>query len=193
MPLSQPEEAYTYEDYLNFPEDTRAEIVNGEIYLMSSPSLRHQEICGELYRQLANFLEGKKCRVFLAPLAVRLFAQKKDTPREVDTVVEPDISVVCDKNKITSEGLIGAPDMTIEVISPSSRRYDRMTKFQLYQLAGVREYWIVDPLGEWAQVFLRSENGQLTLVEDYGKEDIAKVNILPGCFIDLGKVFAGRE
>ena len=157
---------------------------------MASPFRVHQEISGELFRQLANFLEGKKCRVYAAPFAVRLFEKDGDNPEDVDTMVEPDITVVCDKDKLDKHGCKGAPDMVIEILSPSTRRHDRLVKLGLYQQAGVREYWIVDPENKSVQVFLQDGSSFLKIHEDYGREDIAKVNVLDGCFIELSKVFS---
>ncbi len=180
---------YTFADYLTREEDERIEIIHGEIFLMSSPSSTHQEISMELSRQLANFLEGKPCRVYPAPFDVRLFEQNGDTPEHIDTVVIPDISVICSKNKIDEKGCKGAPDMIIEILSPSSLRNDRLIKLRLYQQAGVSEYWIADPKNKTVQVFLLDNNGILRPHEDYGRTDPAKVNILEGCFIELEKVF----
>ena len=105
-------------------------------------------------------------------------------------MVQPDISVVCDRSKIDKHGCKGAPDMVVEILSPSTRRHDRLVKLNLYQRAGVREYWIVDPDTQSVQVFLPDNGGSLRLHEDYGKDDIAKVHVLDGCFIELGKVFS---
>ena len=122
--------------------------------MMAPPTRIHQEILMELSRQLANFLEGKKCKVYPAPFAVRLFEKSGDTPEDVDTMVEPDISVVCDHGKLDSHGCKGAPDLVVEVLSPSTQRHDRLVKLDLYQRAGVREYWIISPEERTAQVFL---------------------------------------
>lgn len=180
---------YTFADVLEWENGEQAEIIDGEVTMMGTPSSMHQEISVELTRQLANYLEGKQCRVYHAPFAVRLFERAGDAPEDVDTVVEPDLSVVCDKSKIDKRGCKGAPDLIIEILSPSSRRHDRLVKLNLYQRAGVREYWIVDPENRAVQVFLQ-DGGFLHLQEDYGQGDIARVNVLEGCFIDLGKVFS---
>lgn len=119
----------------------------------------------------------------------RLFEKDGDTSEDVDTMVEPDISVVCDHDKLDKHGCKGAPDLVVEVLSPSTRRHDRLIKLDLYQRAGVKEYWIVDPDSQSVQVFLQDDNSSLRLHEDYGREDIAKVNVLDGCFIELSKVF----
>ena len=145
MPLPASKNHYTFADCLAWDESDRIEIVNGEAIMMSPPSRAHQEILMELARQLANYLEGKRCKVYPAPFAVRLFERDGDAPENVDTMVEPDISVVCDNNKLDKHGCKGAPDMVVEILSPSTRRHDRLVKLGLYQQAGVREYWIVDP------------------------------------------------
>ena len=190
MALPAKKERYTFADCLTWSEDERIEIIDGEAYMMAPPSRVHQEISTELVRQLANFLEGKRCRVYPAPFGVRLFEVDGDTPDDVDTMVEPDISVVCDKSKLDDHGCKGAPDLVIEVLSPSSLRHDRLVKLGLYQRAGVREYWIVDPEYKSVQVFTRDGTGSLQISEEYGRSDVAKVNVLDGCFVELSKVFA---
>ena len=156
--------------------------------MMATPTTAHQIISGEIFRQLANYLEGKKCRVIPAPFAVRLFEEAGDLPEDVTTMVEPDISVVCDHSKLDKYGCKGAPNMVVEILSPSTQRHDRLVKLGLYQRAGVREYWIVSPDEQTVQVFTLSD-GLLLLHEVYDRESVAKVNVLDGCFIELGKVF----
>ena len=188
MPVPAPKGHYTFADCLIWGENERIEIINGEAVMMAPPTRIHQEILMELSRQLANFLEGKKCKVYPAPFAVRLFEKDGDTPEDVDTMVEPDISVVCDHDKLDKHGCKGAPDLVVEVLSPSTQRHDRLVKLDLYQRAGVREYWIVDPDSSTVQVFML-KNGYLHPYEVYSEKDIAKVNVLDGCFIELSKVF----
>ena len=180
---------YTLADCLAWEEGTRGEIIDGEAVMMAPPSTAHQLISMELARQLANFLEGRKCRVLPAPFAVRLFERAGDKPEDVQTVVEPDLSVVCDSAKLDKYGCRGAPDLVVEVLSPSTQRHDRLVKLDLYQRAGVREYWIVSPEEQTVQVLLL-RGGLLLPHELYGPEDIAKVNVLEGCFVELSKVFA---
>lgn len=186
------QERYTFADILGRDEGERYEIIDGKAFLMSSPVRAHQEISGEIFRQLANYLDGKNCRVYHPPFAVRLFEREGDAPEDVDTVVEPDITVVCDKSKLDKYGCKGAPDMVIEILSPSSRRYDRIIKLDLYQQAGVREYWVVSPEEETVLVFLL-EDGKLLPHESCERGDMAKVTVLDDCFIELEKVFAGTE
>lgn len=189
MPIPARKEPYTFADILSWDEGEHVEIISGEAFMMAPPSRRHQEVSGELFRQLANFLEGKRCKVYPAPFGVRLFEQDGDSPENVDTVVEPDISVVCDPGKLDQHGCKGAPDLIIEILSPSTRRHDRLVKLNLYQRAGVREYWIADPDNQSVQVFVL-DGDTLKIREDYGREDVAKVNVLNGCFIELSRVFA---
>ena len=191
MALPAEKRRYTFADCLTWGENERIEIINGEAFMMAPLSRTHQKISGEIFRQIANYLAGKKCEVYAAPFAVRLFEQDGDSPEDVDTMVEPDISVVCDPSKLDDHGCKGAPDLVIEVLSPSTRRHDRMTKFTLYQRAGVQEYWIVDPVNKDAQSFVL-EDGRYS-VEGFGTAgDKMKVNVLEDCLIDLSEVFAER-
>lgn len=190
MAVPAKKERYTFADMLAWPDDERAELINGEIFLMApSPSRGHQGISVELTRQFANYLEGKKCKAYHAPFDVRLFEKEGDAPEDVDTVVEPDLVVICDPSKLDDRGCKGAPDMVVEILSPSTQRHDRLVKLGLYQRAGVREYWIVSPEEQTVQVFLR-QDGSLQLNEVYDRQGVAKVNVLDGCFIELSKVFA---
>lgn len=181
---------YTFADVLAWDEGERAELIDGDVYQMATPSRVHQEISMELARQFANFLEGKPCRVYPAPFGVRLFEREGDRPEDVDTVVEPDLCVVCDISKLDDYGCKGAPDLMVEILSPSTRRHDRLVKLDLYQRAGVREYWIVDPEYRSVQVFTRDGTGLLRPLEDYSRGDIAQVNVLEGCTINLAQVFS---
>lgn len=189
MALPAEKERYTFADVLTWPDDERAELIDGEVVMMAPPTTTHQLISGEIFRQLANYLEGKKCRAIPAPFAVRLFEKDGEAPEDIDTVVEPDISIVCDTSKLDKHGCKGAPDMVVEILSPSTQRHDRLVKLSLYQRAGVREYWIVNPEDQTVQVMLMDGGGVLQLHEVYDRQGVAKVNVLDGCFIELSKVF----
>lgn len=189
MALPAEKARYTFADCLTWEENERIEIIDGEAVMMAPPSRVHQEILTEITRQFANFLEGKRCKVYPAPFGVRLFEKDGESPEDVDTMVEPDISVVCDSDKLDDHGCKGAPDLVVEILSPSTLRHDRLVKLGLYQRAGVLEYWIVDPGNKAVQVFLQDGGGSLRISEEYGRGDVARVNVLEGCFIDLGKVF----
>ena len=188
MPLPQ-ENRLTFADVLAWPEDERAELIAGVPVNMAPPSRAHQKIVVELARQLANYLEGKRCEVYAAPFAVRLFERAGDRPEDVDTMVEPDLAVVCDPEKLDDRGCKGAPDLIVEVLSPSTQRHDRLTKYNLYERAGVREYWIVSPEERTVQVSVLQADGRYRVVELYTSGDVAKVNVLEGCFLELSKVW----
>ena len=192
MTLPAEKARYTFADVLAWDENERAEIIDGEPVMMAPPTTVHQLISMELSRQLGNYLEGKKCLAIPAPFAVRLFEKDGDNPEDVDTMVEPDISIVCDRDKLDKHGCKGAPDMVVEILSPSTQRHDRLVKLGLYQRAGVREYWIVSPEEQTVQVFLQRD-GSLQLHEVYDRQGVAKVNVLDGCFVELSKVFSEKQ
>ena len=188
MPLPI-EEHYTFADALTWDESERMELIDGVPMMMSPPTRIHQKISGALYLQIANYLQGKKCEIYAAPFAVRPFEKESDRPENVTTMVDPDLSVICDPDKLDKYGCKGAPDLIIEILSPSTQRHDRLVKYDLYQRAGVKEYWMVDPNYQTVQVCLL-EGGIYRVHEVYSSEDVAKVNVLDGCFIELSKVFA---
>ena len=146
--MSLPQKQYTSQDSWNLPEGQRAELINGQIYNMAPPSRLHQKLVGELYTIINNYIKSHQgsCQVYPAPFAVNLDADDKNW-------VEPDISVICNPGKLTDRGCSGAPDLIIEILSPSSRKMDYITKNALYSDAGVREYWIVDPQKETTMVY----------------------------------------
>lgn len=187
LPAEKPR--YTFADVLTWDSGERAEIIDGEAVMMAPPpSSTHQEISFELCRQIGNYLKGKRCKAYPAPFAVRLFEADGDRPEDVDTMVEPDISIICDQSKIDKRGCKGAPDMVVEILSPSTQRHDRFTKFSLYQRAGVREYWIVDPDSKTVQSFIL-EDGHYSVKEFGTAGDKMKVYVLEDCVIDLPEVF----
>ncbi len=153
--MSMPQERiYTSEDYWNLPEGQRAELIDGKLYAMAPPNFIHQKISFSLARKIADYIDTNKgsCEVVPAPFAVNLDANDK-------TWVEPDISVICDKSKITEKGCKGAPDWVVEVVSPSTQSRDYLKKLWLYQNTGVREYWIVNPIMKNVQVYTFGDEG----------------------------------
>jgi Uma2 family endonuclease len=182
LALAEEKPYYTYADVLEWDESVRAEIIDGELYMLATPSTLHQEISWELSRQLGNFLEGKPCKGFSAPFGVRLFPRDD---LDDDTVVEPDIVVICDRSKIDERGCNGAPDLVIEILSPSNGRHEMVLKFNKYLEAGVREYWIIDPEEKAIQVHILDDGRYVTRMYD----DKAPVHILPGCLLDLSAIF----
>ena len=147
MPLPK-SNTYTIDDIYALPEGQRAELIDGQIYDMAPPSPMHQELVMELSATLRDYIKknGGPCKVYPAPFAVFLNEDDRN-------YVEPDISVICDSSKVDNRGYQGAPDFIIEIVSPSSQRMDYLTKLFKYGTAGVREYWIVNPLQRTVQVY----------------------------------------
>jgi len=176
------EERYTYADYLTWDDDQRWELVDGVPFLMSAPSSRHQAVSSNLHGQLYILLKGKPCNVFSAPLDVRLNADTYD-----NTVVQPDILVICDREKLDKAGCKGAPDFVIEILSPSTSSRDMYLKFDLYWKAGVKEYWVVEPDVNKVSAHILSKDDYITRI--YHETDSAPIQVLDGCAINLAEVF----
>ena len=178
---------WTYADYKEWelkPRE-RYEIIHGEAYAMSAPNTHHQSMLMELSRQFANFLVGKKCKVYPAPFDVRLFYEEDESD---DTVVQPDISVICEKEKRGKEGCRGAPDLVVEILSPSNTAIEMQRKFNVYFEAGVREYWVLD--NEHKTLMVHLFDGGKIISNTYGEKDIVPVTVLEGLSIELEPVFA---
>ena len=176
------EKHYTYADYLQWPDDTRYELIDGEAFRMApTPLIEHQEIAGEVYCQLANQLDGQPCRPYIAPVDVRL-PRKDEADAAIDTVVQPDVLVVCDPGKVDRRGVRGAPDWLLEVLSPSTAAHDQIAKRRTYERAGVREYWLVHPGDRTLTVYVL-ENGQYGRPEIYELKDATPIGVLPGVAI----------
>lgn len=188
MALPARKQSYTFADALEWGEDERVEIINGEVFMMAPPLRIHQEIIGELFRQISNFLYGKQCKAYVAPFGVRPFEEEGDRPEDIDTMVEPDITVVCDPEKLDKYGCKGAPDFIIEILSPSTRRMDLAVKYHLYQRSGVREYWIVDPDGKTVQAF-RLDSGRYNAPDVYTAGAVIPSGIWEDFSIDLTTIF----
>ena len=173
---------YTYADYLTWPDDARYELIDGEAFLMApAPLIEHQEVAGDVYHQLRNQLDGKPCRPYIAPVDVRL-PRNDEADAAIDTVVQPDVLVVCDPSKIDRRGVRGAPDWLLEVLSPSTAAHDQIAKRRTYERAGVREYWLVHPGDRTLTVYVL-ENGQYGRPEIYELKDATPVGVLPGVSI----------
>lgn len=187
MPLPKHEQKYSYADYLTWDKDERWEILDGVPYMQAAPSRVHQEISGELHRQFANYLQSKPCKVYHAPFCVRLDIEMNDN--DIKNVVEPDITIVCDNSKLDEKGCKGSPDMIIEIISPSTGKKDKVIKFNKYEKARVREYWIVEHDQKLVSVFTLESNGRYGRPEMYTDEDKINISIFQNLEIDLQSVF----
>lgn len=170
---------YTLEDIYNLPEGQRAELIDGHIYMMAPPSRQHQEIVGELFGIIREYIKKNngQCKPYIAPFAVFLNEDNMN-------YVEPDISVICDQNKLNEKGCVGAPDWIIEIISPGSQRMDYMIKLFKYRIAGVREYWIVDKAKDRIIVY-NFENDDM---KEYDFSDIVEVGIYKDFGIDFSEL-----
>jgi len=184
METPSPDKRYTYADYCTWDDDIRYELIDGMSYLMEpAPNWKHQSISMQMALQIGNHLEGKPAKVFAAPFDVRLNADAGD-----DTVVQPDLVVICDCSILTDINCVGVPDMVVEILSPSTSSRDRVLKYNRYLSAGVKEYWIIDPDSKTVQVCILSDRAYV--VHAYGEHDEAPVSVLEGCVINLTKVFA---
>ena len=179
MPLPR-EQVYTTDDIYALPDGERAELIDGQIYMMGTPSRIHQKLVGQLSRIIGNYIESNhgSCEIYPAPFAV--FIEKDDK-----NYVEPDISVICDKNKLSDRGCEGAPDFIIEIVSPSSRRMDYYKKCALYAESGVREYWIVDPEKQRTMIY-RYEDDAAPMIVPF-EQDLA-VGIYNNFMINVSKL-----
>jgi Uma2 family endonuclease len=181
---------YTYADYLTWTDDKRWELIDGKVFELLTPNTLHARISTTLAMYIGWFIKRRKgkCQIFHAPFDVRFPKNGKTNDNEIDSTVQPDICVVCDPNKLDEKGCIGAPDLIVEVLSPSTQKKDVTIKFNLYERSGVREYWMIDPPKKTLTVFLLQENGKFDAGTIY-KKGKAPVAIFEGLKIDLKKLF----
>ncbi len=182
---------YTYADYLTWKFQERVELIKGWLHKMSpAPNLGHQAVSFRLSLQAGKFFEGKKCDVFTAPFDVRLMDKRKQKEDgKVFTVVQPDICVICDADKLDERGCIGAPDWIIEILSPGNTKKEMQLKYDLYEENGVREYWIVHPGDANIAVFQLKEDQKYHFKKYYVKGDKVPCDLFRGLKIDTNKVF----
>ena len=182
---------YTYEDYLTWLDDKRRELIDGFIHLMSAPLRRHARTLINLNNRIYSFIEKNKgkCHIYTAPFDVRLPLHGSTDDDKIYDVVQPDICVVCDLSKLDDKGCVGAPDLIMEILSPSTLKHDWNYKYNLYEVSGVREYWIVDPKTKMAYAFLLQHDGRYDLGTVYESSQKAPVHVLEGLYIDLNELF----
>ena len=190
LAIKKQDHKYTYKDYLGWPDDERWELIGGVAFDMSpAPLVEHQNITGELFAAIKNFLKNKKCKVFVSPIDVFISDRKDDKDELIENVVQPDIIVVCDQSKVEKKGIRGAPDMVIEVLSTSTAKKDWNEKYNLYEKHGVREYWIVDPSNKAVYIYQLNDKGvfvEKVILEEKG---IAECFVLEGLKINIEEIF----
>ncbi|HQQ97698.1 MAG TPA: Uma2 family endonuclease [Cyclobacteriaceae bacterium] len=196
MDVKEPDLAgtYTYADYLTWEWEQRAELILGKIFKMSpAPSHSHQLILGNIHGLLWNYFRGKSCQAFLAPFDVRLPGpSRKKGDEDIVTVVQPDLCVICDPSKIDVRGCIGAPDWVVEILSRHTSAKDLTIKFDIYEAAAVKEYWVVDPEKKSVLVFGLNDAGKYAgSTGPFVETDTISPKLFPYLKIDLGIVFGG--
>jgi len=175
---------YTYSDYLSWQFQERVELIKGRIFKMApAPNRKHQEVSRVLFHYLGNFLWKKKCRIYHPPFDVRLIKNGNDT------VVQPDICIVCDLTKLDKQGCKGAPELIIEILSSGNNRREYQENFNLYEEYGVQEYWVVNPLEEMLIVYLPNETGKYVGSSPYFAEDTIHSTVLKGFSITVDQIF----
>ena len=183
---------YTYANYLNWLFPERVELIKGKVFEMSpAPSSTHQEVTGNVYRKLGNFLEGKNCKVYIAPFDVR-FPKESINDKDIYTVLQPDICVICDRNKIDSRGCVGAPDIVIEVLSPGNTKMELVNKYKIYEEFGVKEYWVVSQSNRNILIYTL-DSGKFHPSEVFTSNEKITSPLLPGFELILNDVFADLD
>jgi Uma2 family endonuclease len=191
-PLASYPGKYSYADYLSWDIEEMVEIIRGKVYKWTAaPSSKHQLVIGELIYVFKKFLKHKNCKIFPAPFDVRL-PKKSLRNEDIFTVVQPDICVICDKSKLDEAGCIGAPDLIVEVLSPSNNKKDLKIKYELYQEHGVREYWILQPLDQTLIIYTLKE-GKYVPSRLFGAGDTVGSTVLEGFKLDLEEFFGDLD
>ena len=183
-----PTKQYTYADYLTWQIEERLEIIKGWVMRMSAPSVTHQRLVRNVFRALDVYFYGKPCDVLFAPLDVLLDIKTKNN-KNVQTVVQPDLCVVCDMQKVVGKICKGAPDLVVEVLSPGNSKKEMRQKYEIYEESGVKEYWIVFPETKSVQVFILNEHHKYIGLQPLTEDDILISTLFPALSVDLNEVF----
>ena len=181
--LNEESYEYSYADYMKWQFQERVELIMGKIFPMSAPTTLHQHIIGELFFTMYAFFKHTSCKVILSPIDVRLPVGKQGNT--IKTVVQPDLCVICDKSKIVTQGIDGAPDLVVEILSPSNRQIEMHEKFEAYQSSLVREYWIIHPEEEWMLQYVLNENHLFELHKKH--ENLSRITsvIFPDLVLEI--------
>ena len=186
-----PNGIYTYADYLTWKFDETVELIKGKIYRMAAPIRYHQGVSRQLCGKFFNYFEDKTCKFYDAPFDVRLYNRQKSARanRNIFTVIQPDICVVCDLTKLDKKGCLGAPDLMVEILSPGNSKKEMQTKYNLYEENAVREYWIVSPDHEYIAQHVLQDNGKYAAPQHFFKDDVLTSAIFPDLILDLQRIF----
>lgn len=181
--------SYTYADYLKWTFEDRLELIKGKLFKMS-PALNrvHQKLSLEIARELSNYLKGKPCEAYTAPFDVRLPRKSKDD-KDIITVIQPDICVICDPSKLDEKGCLGAPDIVVEILSPGNNRKELSNKYEVYEESGVKEYWIVAPVEKTFLKYILTEEGKFQASRLLTTGDEVTTPVLPGFILNLSELF----
>ena len=182
---------YTYADYLTWTIKERIELIKGRVFKMSpAPAVKHQKVSRELSLQLGTFFKHTNCQMFTAPFDVRLTDKRKKSKKDEDitTVFQPDLCVICDENKLDERGCIGAPDLIIEILSPSNSSKEMKNKYELYEENGVKEYWVVDYTHQTILIYIL-ENNTYKSLKPYTSEDVVQSYLFPKLTFDVKEIF----
>ena len=178
----------SYGDYLSWDDEQRYEIIEGTVYIMSpGPNRFHQKASGDIFNQFYNYLQNKECEIYAAPFDIRL-PEGNEKDEDILTVVQPDLILICDEEKLDKRGCRGAPDLIVEILSPSSYKKDKIIKRELYEKHGVKEYWLVDLEGKIVEVYKLQEDGEYGKSELYTEEENIPIGIFDGdlvVYLDL--------
>ena len=180
--------SYTYADYFTWKFEERVELIKGKIFKMSpAPNRFHQKVAGRIHTLLDVYLKGQRCEVYFAPFDVRIPRISKDD-KQITTVLQPDVCVVCDPSKLDVKGCFGVPDIVVEVLSPGNNKKELKNKYEIYEEAGVLEYWLASPQDQWLRMYTLT-NGKFVESPYYLAGDVLTSNVLPGFEMSITDLF----
>lgn len=188
LPSQKDNNRYSYAEYLKWSDEKRWELLDGIAFNIAAPSRRHQEVSGELFYQIRSYLANKPCKIYSAPFEVR-FSEPEQKDGQIVNVVQPDLTIVCDKSKLDDKGCLGAPDIIVEIISPTSISLDYVKKLALYERYQVKEYWIVHPLDNTVMVFTLGKENQYGKPSIFTEDCQLKSRVIADLTINLKQVF----
>jgi Uma2 family endonuclease len=180
---------YTYADYYSWNFMERLELLRGRIFQLGAANTKHQRVGGKLYYELYGFLKGKTCQVFIAPYDVRLPIKNRKSDDQITTVVQPDLCIFCDPDAIDERGACGVPDLIAEILSPGNPKHDLIRKFDVYQEAGVPEYWIADPVKEMVMVSIVQDSGTFAPTKIFTGDQQLEPRCIPDFSIPVKELF----